>query len=178
MPALRHSGSMPAVRPVDPKEAEKSREMAESVSRFSAKVSPDQHYQQGDKFLKATLPAKAREAFKLASHGDEKNRLYRAYYAWASFLADEKEADRSRKLLEGCVEGGKPPVDALIFLARILKRQGLEKEALNQYKKVATLQGSNVEAQRELRLYEMRKKEQDASKPSESFFGKLFQKKK
>jgi hypothetical protein len=178
MPALRHSGSMPAVRPVDPKEAEKSREMAEKREALSAKVSPDQHYRQGDKFLKANLPAKAREAFKLAAQGDEKNRLYRAYYAWASFLADEKEADRSRKLLEGCVEGDKPPVDALVFLARILKRQGLEKEALAQYKKVATLQGSNVEAQRELRLYEMRKKEQDASKPSESFFGKLFQKKK
>jgi tetratricopeptide (TPR) repeat protein len=151
-----------------------------SREELSLKLTPAQHFDQGLKLLKNNLKERARAAFLLALEGEPQNSRYRAYAAWINYLHDPERAfAHSFKVLNELVDeqrdDPRPMVEARLFLACILERQGDDEKAARAFRAVLKADANNVEAQRFLRLHEMRKKEGSGQ---ESFFGKLFQKKK
>jgi hypothetical protein len=172
---LAPQSAPPEPSPSSPRAPRPSRE------ELSLRLTPAQHFEQGLKLLKGELKERARAAFLLALEGEPQNPRYRAYAAWINYLNDPERAfAHSFKVLNELVDeqrdAPRPLVEARLFLARILERQGDDEKAARAFRAVLKADAGNVEAQRFLRLHEMRKKEGGGQESS--FFGKLFQKKK
>ncbi len=149
--------------------------------RINQNIPPDVHFKNGEKLMKTGQYDKAREAFKQATRLERENPVYRAHYAWATLMVTPSEVNRVKEILQECLKMSGRAVEANLFLARIYKRDGEINRAIKFYEAAVAEDRSCVEAQRELRLHSMRKEsapEEDTKERAESFFGKLFQKKK
>jgi hypothetical protein len=163
------------------------KQTGEQKDRMSTKLPPDRHFKNGSRFLQAKSYEKAKEAFRHAVTGDEQNPVYRAHYAWARYLAAPEDFTKCLQMLQECVELDGRSVEAHLFMGRIAKREGQGNRALKSFRAVLADDPKNIEASREMRLYQMRAgkpepSESDGkkagSKDDGNFFGKLFNRKK
>jgi tetratricopeptide (TPR) repeat protein len=137
-----------------------------------------------ESFQKAEILMKKRDlerAEKLAESahaGDPSQPEYAALYAWIR----AKRNDANEELLSECVATlkgavSKQPDNVKIryYLASVLKLAGQDGAALREFRFVAENDAGNLDAARELRLHEMRKKQGRAeSEQSSGLFGRLF----
>ena len=163
---------------------------------LTQRVPPKQHFKNGERFMRSGQYAKAREAFKHAAKLDDKDPTFRAHYAWARFMISPTEGERAKQLLKECLNLKGRHVEVHVFLGRIYKRENDMVRAMSHFQSAVDADKNCVEAQREIRLHNMRQKkvevvpaapsnspaeEVEEAKPTsvvESFFGKLFSKRK
>jgi tetratricopeptide (TPR) repeat protein len=159
--------------------------------KMSERLPPQTHFKNGQKFMKSGQYEKALEAFKLATKFETDNPVYRAHFAWARYMSNPSESGRVKEILKECLKMSGRTVEANLFLARIFKKGGERSRALKYFEAAAGEDKNCVEAQREIRLFSMRSKDMKRSKENtsqsgddapkektESFFGKLFQRKR
>jgi tetratricopeptide (TPR) repeat protein len=118
--------------------------------------------------------ALARRALKM----DPNQADYIALLAWVESMKEQTpeatqariaELDRAIKINERCER-------AYFYRAMLYKRQNRDGPALRDFQKVAQLNPKNIEAQRELRLYEMRGPEKSPVAQKPGLFQKFFKK--
>lgn len=118
-------------------------------------------FQKAEVLLKKGKLAEAEEEARQAHEDDPEQAEYAALYAdILSRLAESRKiADLSEYV--GMVNRAKSMqpdnIKVRLYRARVLKRAGMDEEAMKEFRKVVRAQPHNVEAARELRLFEMRK---------------------
>ncbi len=131
--------------------------------------------------------ARYKNAFKFvksAYHAKPDDPRYRAYYAYLLFMTDANKAQEAEEMLREVVKLGNKQIapDAHLFLGCIHKasdRTNAAQRALKHFKKALELNPSNHEAAREVRLYEMRSKQESSPRLQDDvggFFKRLFKK--
>lgn len=113
---------------------------------------------------------------------------YRAVYAWVQAmrlgdppaLAPGQTVDIYRSQiqeLDAALAESPDFEKALFYRAELLKRSGLIDKAIRDYKRVVALNPRNIDAAREVRIYEMRNpKPSQPQQAGSGLFGKLFKK--
>jgi tetratricopeptide (TPR) repeat protein len=108
--------------------------------------------------------------------------LYLTFYAYCTFMADPSKRDEAEKLLREAVKLNhrQAAPDAYLFLGYVLKAKNAINEANQCFERALALNPASHEAEREIRLYKMRK-QADAEKPASvtegvGIFKKLFKK--
>ena len=138
-------------------------------------------FQKAEIFLRKNDVAQATEHAKKALELDGQQADYVALVAWLTSLsAASQSADATAKLIEELDRALKINVRcerAYFYRAMLYKKQHRDGLALRDFKKVAELNPKNIDAQRELRLYGMRKDAPSQPAPSKpGLFQKLFKK--
>jgi tetratricopeptide (TPR) repeat protein len=132
-------------------------------------------------FFKKREFAQAELHYRQAANFDPEEGLIAVGLAWCIFLNSdqpvEKRRDDARKRLEDAVKKFKSG-DAAYKLGRVLRELGDEAGAQKRFEEALRLTPSHVDAQREVRIVEMRKQKTDPEKADEKkgFLGKLFKK--
>jgi curved DNA-binding protein CbpA len=136
-------------------------------------------FKMGTVMLKKKDYQKAREFFKYAAEGDPTTAMYKSSLAWAMF--SDPEFDKEKALDKGyalILEAlGSKTVDAQTHFvaAQIAKARGDMKEAEHQFRQAVKLDKNHADAQRELRLIDMRSdKKRGDSKSKGGALSKLF----
>ncbi len=134
----------------------------------------------GGVMLKKRDYVKARELFKRAIELDPETGDYKAHYAWSVF-ADPK-SDRNTAVQEAlplvkqalAKQADSPTVH--FYMAQLLKAQGNDKDALHHFKQTLRYDRKHTEAQREVRLLELRqdKQKQDQDNSGGGRLSRLF----
>lgn len=100
----------------------------------------------------------ALEHFTRAFELDPEDAAYKTFYAYLKFLNDPSSAKEVEGMLRAALQAGNRQVapDACLFLAHTIKAQGREEEALTFYRRTLRLNPASRDAEREVRLAEMR----------------------
>ncbi|MEM6532170.1 MAG: J domain-containing protein [Myxococcota bacterium] len=101
---------------------------------------------------------------------------YKTYYAYTRYLAQGSESfDEVRGLLEEVIRDHRDLALAYDFLGRIFRAEDKLKQAMSHLAEAVRKNPKNADAQRELRLVQMRvaKQREEESKKGGSFFDKL-----
>lgn len=111
------------------------------------------------------------------AYGLDKRASHKAFYAFTLFKTQEDKADEAEKLAREAIEMNDKQTqpDALFFLARMLKARGDSKNAYKFFESAFKLNPMNREAEREVRLYKIRKGDR-ATTDSGKFIKNLFKK--
>ncbi len=123
---------------------------------------------------------KARELLKIAVDADPSSGTYKAHLAWSMFA--DPGFDRDKAYSEGyalILEALKSEHrDAVVhyYAGRILKERNQIKEALHHFKSALKLDRKYPEAEREVRLLEMRASKDKAAPEKKSGFARFFKK--
>ena len=128
-------------------------------------------------------PAYALPHLKHAYEAEPENGLFATFYGYALFLMEPDQKREAEAILRKAIESKhrQAAPDAHLFMGYILKTYDSESkqvQAHREFQRALSLNPSSHEAQREVRLYERRKKEQQP-KPQDdvgAFLGKLFKK--
>jgi curved DNA-binding protein CbpA len=130
-------------------------------------------------FQKAEVLAKREDwaaAFKVAEQayqGDPNQAEYGALYAWIAARATESpNYEELLQILTRAVKMQRNNVRVRLYRASVFKLAGQTQEAMRDYRVVSDLDPTNVEAQRELRLYRMRKE----TSPPPGVLSRIFKK--
>ena len=162
----------------DPKKreaAQAARQQAEGIDVRTV-LQAEIAFNQGNLFLKNNNPARARAHFEDAIKGNNAMPEYKVYLGWAMFLEDPGKFAECAKMIHDAIKASPNMDKAYYFLGCIFKAKGELAQAENAFKKAVGLNANNIEAQRELRLFQMRreKTEQESGKKG-GLFG-LFKK--
>lgn len=167
---------------ISPEEQEKVQRVVEAALDF----------QKAEVFFKKRDLARADEYAKRALEGDPEQADYLALSAWITAelrdKAGEKDFTEQIRQLTTAVDREPRCERALFYRGMLHKRQGRADAAVRDFRKALELNARNVDAAREVRLYEMRGgkagPDPEASKPKSSsdassknvgaLFGKLF----
>lgn len=137
-------------------------------------------FQKGEVMFKKGEYVEAEALVHQAMQADPENLEYRAMLAWIqAHVVGAPPDDHSRKthykrqigLLNEVIASDKNFAKALYYRGELLKRSGDEDRAYKDFRKVMSLDPRNIDAAREVRLYEVR-----AKKKQGGLFGRLFKK--
>lgn len=135
-------------------------------------VDAENSFQKGEVFLRKGDYAKAIEAFSDAIKVNPNEEQYRAFLAWARF--DDPRARKELVAREALatlqqVVGSQPKfARGYFWIAQIWKYLNDPNQAEKAFREVLRLDKGNVDAQREVRLLEMRKAKAVATKPTQT----------
>lgn len=137
-------------------------------------------FQKGEVMFKKGEYDEAEALVHQAMQADPENLEYRAMLAWIqAHVVGTPPDEHSRKthykrqiaLLNEVIASDKNFAKALYYRGELLKRSGDEDRAYKDFRKVMSLDPRNIDAAREVRLYEVR-----AKKKQGGLFGRLFKK--
>ncbi|QDG52450.1 DUF4388 domain-containing protein [Persicimonas caeni] len=117
--------------------------------------------------------------FSTAYNLEPDNPTYMTFYGYFLFLNEPDKRDEAQKVLEKAIEIGdrQSLPDAHLFLGHILKVKDKSRQAMKHFKIAHKLNPKSREAERELRLYQMRHKdESNDESDAGSFLKNLFKK--
>ncbi|MBA2664636.1 MAG: tetratricopeptide repeat protein [Bradymonadaceae bacterium] len=140
-------------------------------------TSAKDYFNEGFKRFRHNQFPEALEAFEQALELEKNNGLYMTFYGYLLFLVDPERRDQSEELLRAAVKSGHRQAlpDAHLFLGQILKLKGKIEHAHKHFELALALNPGSIEAKRELRLAEMRQKDNGGGdKPG--FLKNLFKK--
>jgi curved DNA-binding protein CbpA len=156
---------------------------AQEQDQINAIVKAAGAFQKAEILLRRGKLKEAEAEARTAYEGDEAQAEYGALYAWISAqLLDPEDHSEFAKLIQivnKAVEREKEHVRIRFYRGMVLKRAGRADKAIRDFKFVAEADPRNVDAQREIRLYRMRRGASSSSKPpapKEGLLGKLFRK--
>lgn len=159
---------------------------ADVLTRTSpgVKKEPDakELFNEGYQQFKLQRYAEALELFQKACDKEAGNGLYLTLRAYTSFLVDPSKRDEAEKALREALQAKhrQAQPDAHLFLGYILKTKGKVEEAQRHFEYALELNPTSHEAEREIRLYKMRKEAppppQPAGAEAAGIFKKLFKK--
>lgn len=134
------------------------------------------YFQKAEVLLRKNDLAGAREYARLAMEDDPDQVDYLAFHAWAESHDPERvrtqRYDDLVKMLSMALKSQENHKRARTYRAQLLKRSGRIREAMKDFRWLAESDRRNVEARREIRLYEMRRKTHGSfSDPPESGSG-------
>ncbi len=122
------------------------------------------YFQKAEVLLRKNDLAGAREYARLAMEDDPDQVDYLAFHAWAESHDPERietqRYDDLVKMLSIALKSQENHKQARTYRAQLLKRSGRIREAMRDFRWLAENDRRNVEARREIRLYEMRRKTQ------------------
>lgn len=125
----------------------------------------------------------ALELFQKAKDKEANNGLYMTFFAYCTFLMDGTKRDEVEKLLRDALQTKhrQAQPDAHLFLGYVLKTKNRFEEAQRHFEAAFELNPGSHEAEREIRLYKLRKenppeKPAAAAPESAGIFKKLFKK--
>jgi Tfp pilus assembly protein PilF len=141
-------------------------------------------FQKAEIYLKKNDMANAEASAKAAATADPDQAEYVALLAWIQALkrgdppgvAEGKTSsfyDDLIRELDGVIKKAPNLERALFYRASLLKRSGKDEKALRDFRQVATLNPKNIDALRELRLFQMRKEKKAGG---DGIMGKIFKK--
>ncbi len=144
-------------------------------------------FQKAEIFLRRNSNAEAEALVRRAVELDPKQADYQALLAWIEAIKPENQApDATRQriaMLARAIDANPKCERAFFYRAMLYKRLKDEKEALSDFRSAAMLNPRNVDAQREVRLYEMRSgakkpaaKEKEEAPQEKGLFGRFFKK--
>jgi tetratricopeptide (TPR) repeat protein len=137
-------------------------------------------FQKGEVMFKKGEYDQAESLVHDAMQTDPENLEYRAMLAWIqAHRIGAPPDEHSRKdhykrqiaLLDEVIASDKNFAKALYYRGELLKRSGDEEKSYRDFRKVVQLDPRNIDAAREVRLYELR-----AKKKQGGLFGRLFKK--
>lgn len=118
-------------------------------------------FQRAEVFFKKKDYKNALREARIAYEGDKTQADYIALYAWLESLErsdQDEELPRLIQLLDQAIELDSLSASAYWFRGQLLKRQGKILHAMRDFRSVVEIRPHHVDAQRELRVYEMRKR--------------------
>lgn len=137
----------------------------------------------GEAFLKKGEHAKAVECFTQATQGNPDEPQYRAYLAWARFddprTRKEAVARETLRLIEAVMQERPRFARGHYWIGLLWKLLGDFRRAEQAFREAVTVDGTFIDASRELRLIEMRRSKSTGGKPDSGrggLVGKLFKK--
>ncbi len=155
---------------------------AREQDQINAIVKAAAAFQKAEILLRRGKLAEAEAEARVAYEGDREQAEYGALYAWIrAQLLDSEDRAGFRELLQianKAVEREKEHVRIRFYRGMVLKRAGEVDKAIRDFKFVAEADPRNVDAQREIRLYRMRRTGSSSKPPApkEGLLGKLFKK--
>ncbi len=147
------------------------------------KLTPREAFRRGYQDFKLERYSTAVDALKFAHENEPENGLFMTYYAHALFKLDAHENKaESEQMLRAAIKTADRQAlpDAHLFLGLILNtRENKTREAQQHFKAALQLNPGSHEAQRQVRLYEMRQRQRAGAEEQDdggSLFKKLFKK--
>lgn len=126
----------------------------------NAILNAEHQFLKGERLLKAGNVTKAFEAFAAAVELYPKESEYQACYGWTMFKmshpSDMPKANEGEKIIRSALTMNARNDKAHLFLGQIARIKGNVDEAKKHFDKALEIQPDNVEAQRELRVLDMR----------------------
>ena len=119
----------------------------------------EEAFHRGQQLLRADQPGKAIGFFTQACELDPTNQDYVVLRAWAQFCAAhdrEAIAQEVCKVLAQAIRSSDTPETAHLYLGRIARMLGHEREAMRHFREVLEIAPAHLEAQSELRVLETR----------------------
>jgi tetratricopeptide (TPR) repeat protein len=145
-----------------------------------SKLTPKEAFRRGYQDFKLERYDSALNALAFAHDGEPENGLFMTYYAYALFKADANaNKAEAEKLLRAAIKTGDRQAlpDAHLFLGLVLiSNPNKTREAQKHFRATLQLNPSSHEAQRQIRLYEMRKRNKAEAAEEQSDGGSLFKK--
>lgn len=134
---------------------------AEDREKVQAVLRAAQNFQKAEVLLKKQSFQAAADLAKAAADEDPEQADYIALYAWASSYSQDRvqngKFDDLLKLLDGAVEQEPNNTRVRWYRGQVLKRAGEDRKALKDFRWVLEHEPKHLDAQREIRLYEMRR---------------------
>jgi len=137
-------------------------------------------YQKAEICLKRNDREGAEKFLRRAVELDPETGSQLALLGWVVSLSGEKALPAALEMLHRAVKLADNDDRALYYRGTVLKRLGRAQEAIKDFRKAADLNPKNLDAVREVRLFDMRSQRKPASDVDDDagLFGKLFKKKK
>jgi tetratricopeptide (TPR) repeat protein len=132
----------------------------EEVAKANKILSAEEHFRKGEMALRRQMFPMAVEEFGEAVELNPEEGEHHAMLAWSVWCnANEKEAvfNEVKKGMHKAVELNPKCVAAFFFLGQVYKHMNDMDRAYNSFQKTLNLQPGHVDAEREIRLIEMRK---------------------
>jgi DnaJ-domain-containing protein 1 len=149
---------------------EDERELVEQALRATT------YFQKAEVLLRKHDIPGAREYARLAMENDPDQVDYLAFHVWVEAQDPSRlkthRYDDLVKMLSLALKDQENHKQARTYRAQLLKRSGRAREALRDFRWLAENDRHNVEARREIRLYEMRRKTGDSAGTSEAPAGR------
>lgn len=123
-------------------------------------------YQRAEVLMKKRDYAAALVEARAAYEGDETQADYVALYAWLESLGRTDQVADLIALLDRALSLDANNVRALWYRGQLLKKSGKLMQAVRDFRAIIEIKPSHVDAQRELRVYEMRKRTDGGVKDS------------
>ena len=132
----------------------------DATDEANAILNAEHQFLKGERLLKAGNIQKAFEAFAAAIELYPKESEYQACYGWTMFKlnhpANTAKCNEGEKILKNALSMNARNDKAHLFLGQIAKIKGDLDGARKQFEKALEIQPDNIEAQRELRVMDMR----------------------
>lgn len=132
----------------------------DATDEANAILNAEHQFLKGERLLKAGNVAKAHEAFAAAVELYPKESEYQACYGWTMFKlhhpGEMPKANEGEKIIRSALTMNARNDKAHLFLGQIARIKGNVDEAKKHFDKALEIQPDNVEAQRELRVLDMR----------------------
>jgi hypothetical protein len=154
--------SSESVRPVQPTSEllaalRRSYTRKDSGQRMAVpKSNPEQRFKFGVSCLKTGAVDRAREAFAEAVEAEPENGLYLAHFHYSRYLIDQSAAKGVIARLKDLARDDEGRETALLFLGHIERGRGKLDLATKYYRLCLRMNPRNVEAKRQMRLFDMR----------------------
>ena len=130
---------------------------AEEENKVQNALNAANNYAKAEHFLKRGDNAEALKFARLAADGDPERGEHHALLGWLeSMLPDKTAVISGLKKVEHALKIDPESDRALYYRGAILKRLGKQEEAMRDFRRAATINPQNIEAQREIRLHGMR----------------------
>ena len=154
---------------------------AQEQDQINAIVKAASAFQKAEILLKRGKLAEAEVEAKAAYEGDRSQPEYGALYAWirAQLLdpGDERGFAELVRIADQAVEREKEHARIRFYRGMVLMRAGRPNKAIRDFRFVVERDPRNVDAQREIRLHNMRKRSSsNPPPPKEGLLGRLFKK--
>lgn len=141
----------------------------------------DESFERGVKLMSAGRAAEAHAEFEKAIELNSSDPEYYAYLGWSLFCAasgedQARERSRAYALVHDSLRRNENLHIAYLFLGHMSKQEGRLQDALSHYNKsLALKKNNNIEAEREIRLINMRiEKQKQHEKDQKSMLGRFF----
>ena len=146
-------------------EAAIKRKDNDEAARAAKILSAEEHFRRGEMALRRAQWQQAIDEFKLSVEMNPAEAEHHAMLAWATWSASDDKAHlvtETKRALNKAIELNPRCVPAFFFLGQVYKHSGDLTRAYHAFHRAANLQPGHVDAEREIRLIEMRRdKEKD-----------------
>jgi tetratricopeptide (TPR) repeat protein len=142
-------------------EAAIKRKEDDEAAQAAKLIGAEEQFRLGEMSLRRQAWPQAVEAFKKALENNPDEPEHHAYYHWSLWCSStNKDAvlGEVKKGLQRALDLNNRCVPALYFLGQVLNQMGDHDRAYTQFQKVLSYQPRHVDAEREVRLIEMRRK--------------------